>query len=175
MRRGVVRAALVLAMALAASGCASRIIDSAQGVSSSCTGFVSSGACNEQVSAVAVRRPGAVSVDLQCTAAACDRTGGSGTAAVTMGDRTVRRDTFAYVGDPAPMPVPTCVGLAFDLCQRVARTQFDGMSPSKRVMSIAFTCRVLPCTATRGETDYIVRFADGSTEEGSTGWEGGPP
>src|SRR5215203_6458687 len=124
MPAGMTRATwCVLALALVASGCSPRIIDSAQGVASSCSGFASGGACQEQVSTVAARHPGATSVDLAC-AAVCDRSGGAGSATVTMDDGSLARDAFGYVGDPAPMPVPACVGLAPDLCRQVATTQF---------------------------------------------------
>lgn len=175
MRAGSARATgLLLALALIGSACSPRIIDSARNVSSSCSGFVSGGACNEQVSMVAARHPGATLVDLEC-AAVCDRSGGAGRATVTMGDGTTRRDTFGYVGDPAPMPVPTCVGLPFDLCRQVATTQFTEAPPSKRVVSMDFRCSIAPCTAAKAETQYVVRYADGTTDQGSMGWDGAAP
>ena len=165
---------LVLGVAFVASGCDARIIDSAPGVSSSCSGFASGGACQEQVSAVAGRHSGATMVDLEC-GGVCDRSGGAGTATVTMADGTVRHDSFGYVGDPAPMPVPSCVGLALDLCRQVATAQFSEVSPSKRVLSMDFRCTLVPCTAAKAETEYLVRYADGTTSEGSIGWEGAAP
>jgi hypothetical protein len=175
MRAATTRATWsVLALALVASGCSPRLLDTAQNVSSSCSGFASGGACQEQVSAVAARHQGATLVDLEC-AAVCDRSGGAGRATVTMGDGSVRRDTFGYVGDPAPMPVPACVGLAVDLCQRVATTQFSEEPPSRRVVSMHFRCAVAPCTDAKAETEYVVTYADGTTNQGSIGWEGAAP
>src|SRR4051794_6493901 len=106
MRAGRTRVAwYVLALVIMASACSPRIIDSAPNVSSSCSGFASGGASQEQGPTVAARHAGSTTVDLMC-GGVCDRRGGAGRATVTMGDGTVRRDTFGYVGDPAPMPVP---------------------------------------------------------------------
>jgi hypothetical protein len=165
-----------LTVAFVASGCGALLGGAGAGVSSSsCANFTSSGACTEQADRVAARHPGAVSVDLTCTVGACDRRSGSGTAVVTMPDGSVVDDVFAYVGDPAPMPAPTCAGLAPDACRAVAVSAFAETAPSRRVIAISATCNAAACTATKGDATYAITFADGSQESGGMGWDGGLP
>ncbi len=131
------------------------------------------GACQEQGDRIAARHPGATVIDLTCRVAVCDRAGGSGTAVVTMPDGATVNDTFSYVGDPAPMPAPTCVGLAIDVCRTAATGKFNETAPAKRVVAISITCISATCTDTKGEADTSLVFADGSTSEGAFGWDGG--
>jgi hypothetical protein len=174
-RPGFARVAL-LAVALAAlAGC--EVLLPQQGLappSSTCDRIVA-GACREQAAVVAGRHSGATNVDLACTAPVCDRRGGTGTAVVRLADGSTVNDTFAYVGDPAPMPAPSCVGLAPDLCRRIAEEWVNDVSPSKRVIAVSVACPAAPCTVDKGQVEITVTLRDGSTEGGGMGWEGGLP
>jgi hypothetical protein len=143
--------------------------------SSGCGGIVSDGACSEQVARVAARHPGATNIDLSCRVAVCDRKGGSGTAVVTLANGTTVNDTFAYVGDPAPPPIPSCTGIAPDLCRTQAESFADNVAPSKHIVAISVTCTAASCTAARGEVDIRGTLGDGSTEQLNAGWEGAQP
>jgi hypothetical protein len=145
------------------------------GVSSASCGNIAGGACDEQIAIVAARHPGATSVDLECMAPACDRTGGHGKVVVTMPDGTTLDDTFAYVGDPNPPPPPQCRGLPVDVCRDTALQQAENVAPSKRIVAIAVACTSPACTAAQGEASVTIRLGDGSTEEHGTSWSAGQP
>jgi hypothetical protein len=133
------------------------------------------GACQEQMDLAARRHPDAVELDLACTAPSCTRAGGAGTVVVTLRNGSKLTEAFTYVGDPAPMPAPTCTGLPADVCRRVATSTVDELPPSKRIASIRITCTSGPCTRDRGETAVEVQYADGTGFQTHSGWEGGPP
>jgi hypothetical protein len=138
--------------------------------SSSCTNLPA-GVCDEQVQAFAQRFPQAVSIDIECKALPCTRRAGAGTVVVTLADGTTRNDTFAYTGNPAPAPVPTCEGLPADMCQRMALSTWEDQRPSAAVVGIDVSCAVASCTEEKGEVEITVTFADGSTSSGNQGWE----
>ena len=169
---------LLLAVAWAAAGCGLLLPASVTGPGfqggGSCSGLPG-GVCQEQLELIGRRHPGATSVDLVCSLALCDRKGGAGTAVVTLADGNRVNDTFAYTGDPAPVPAPVCTGLAPDVCRRVAASAVDELAPSKSVRAISIRCTVASCTAQRGETEVRVQFADGSEFTTNNGWEGGLP
>ena len=121
------------------------------------------------------RHPGSTKVDVTCTAPVCDRKGGAGTVVVTLANGTTVKETFAYTGDPAPIPAPACSGMAFDLCRSLATSTADGLPPSKAIRAISIACTAASCTEDRGEADVRVQFADGSEDQSSTGWEGAGP
>jgi hypothetical protein len=166
-------AVLLGAIGLSFAGCGF-FAGSRGGTSGGCTNIASGGACTEQIDRIAARHPGASQVDITCGVPVCDRRGGSGTAVVTFPDGSVVRDTFAYTGDPAPLPVPSCTGLARDVCVRVATSQADNAPPSKRIVGIAVSCSGT-CTPTKGEAEVTVSFGDGSQEQSGVGWDGGLP
>jgi hypothetical protein len=173
----LVRASVLAVVSALLAGCGLLLGpggDAGMLASSSCA-MISGGACTEQAALVAARHPGATNVDLTCTVPVCDRRGGSGTAVVTLADGSTVRDLFAYVGDPGPMPVPTCIGLAPDVCRRVAESRVNDVWPSKRVVAVAVRCAAAQCVANKGEAEVTVTLGDGSTEEGGFGWEGGLP
>jgi hypothetical protein len=166
-------AVLLGAFGLILAGCG--LLPGARGISSAgCSNIASAGACSEQIDRIAARHPGASQVDITCGVPVCDRRSGSGTAVVTFPDGSTVRDTFAYTGDPAPLPVPSCTGLAPDLCGRIAVSQADSAPPSKRITGIAVVCSGA-CTPTKGEAEVTVSFSDGSQEGSGVGWEGGLP
>ncbi len=136
---------------------------------------LSGGACQEQIDLATARHPGATQLDLACTAAVCDRAGGAGTVVVTLASGARITETFRYVGNPAPVPAPTCAGMAVDICRRLARTTVDDVSPSKAISAVSIACSAASCTADRGEADVRVRFADGTEFRTNSGWEGGSP
>jgi hypothetical protein len=133
------------------------------------------GACQEQMELAAARHPDAVQLDLACTVAVCNRAGGAGSVVVTLANGVKVTETFAYTGDPAPIPAPSCTGLPADVCRRVAASAVDDLPPSKRVASISIACSKAPCTRDRGDTAVQVTFADGTEFATGMGWEGGPP
>ena len=108
------------------------------------------GACQEQIDRAAARHPGATNVDVACTVPACDRKGGAGTVVVTLADGTTVKETFAYAGDPAPVPAPACSGIALDVCRGIAATTVDGLPPSKSIEAISIACTAASCTAGPG-------------------------
>lgn len=171
--------ALLAAMALALAGCGLLGVPGSmpgpgfQG-GGSCS-EMPGGACQEQMELAAARHPTAVQLDLACTVAVCTRAGGAGSVVVTLANGTTVTETFAYTGDPNPIPAPACVGLAADLCRRVAASTVDSLPPSKRITSIGITCSKAPCTRDRGETAVEVTYADGTGFTTNSGWEGGPP
>jgi hypothetical protein len=141
------------------------------GVNSTCTD-ISGGACQEQVTLVAARHPGAESVELRCGVAACDRRGGAGSAIVTMQNGARVDDAFSYVGDGAPMPQPDCMGIAPATCRRFAEDAFENTAPSKRLVRIEIGCTTAVCTDLQGEADVKLVYADGLTDESGIGWQG---
>jgi hypothetical protein len=174
MARGALasRAIRLAALMLACAGCGFATTSSLNG--SSCANM-SGGACTEQVERVAARHPGAKTIDLECGVPVCDRRAGQGRAVVTMPDGSRVNDAFAYIGDQNPIPAPTCTGLAFDICQRVATSQADGVVPSRRIVAILVACTASSCTRSEGETMVTMTFADGAQEQGGAGWSGGLP
>jgi hypothetical protein len=170
-------AALVVVAAVVLAGCgdlgraAGRIVngDSSGLQGSSCTGLTGA-ACTQQADKVASRHPGALQVDLTCAVPKCSRASGAGTAVVTLADGSKVNDTFAYVGDPAPMPSPVCTGLAPDRCADLAQSQFDELPLDARVMRIQVTCTAAACTDAGGEATVKLTMADGSVQEGGASW-----
>lgn len=164
---------LLGAIGLSLAGCG--LFSESRGITSGgCANINSGGACSEQIDRISARHPGASQVELTCGVPVCDRRSGSGTAVVTFPDGSVVRDTFAYTGDPAPLPVPSCTGLARDVCVRVATSQAEEAAPSKRIVAIAVVCS-RPCTPTKGDAQVTVSFGDGSQEQSGVGWDGGLP
>ena len=92
-----------------------------------------------------------------------------------LADGSTVNDTFAYVGDPAPMPPPSCIGMAPGVCRKLAEAWVNDVSPSKRVVAVAVQCTEAPCTADKGGAEVTVTLGDGSSEGGGMGWEGGLP
>ncbi len=129
------------------------------------------GACQEQVDRAIARHPGSTNVEVACTVPTCDRTGGAGTVVVTLANRTTVKETFAYAGDPAPIPAPACAGMALDLCRSIADTTVNGLPPSKAIKAISIACTASSCTEDGGEVDLRVQFSDGSEFRVSQGWE----
>jgi hypothetical protein len=129
------------------------------------------GACDEQIDLAAARHPGVTNADVECTVPTCDRNGGAGTVVVTLADGTTVKETFAYTGDPAPVPAPACSGIALDVCRNIAATTVDGLPPSKAIEAISIACTAASCTEDRGEVDVRVRFSDGGEFRVSQGWE----
>jgi hypothetical protein len=169
---------LLVAAAMALGACGLLLPESVSGPGFQGGGSCSElpgGACQEQLELIGRRHPGATNIDLACGLAVCDRKGGAGTAVVTLADGSRVNDTFAYTGDAAPAPVPSCTGIAIDICGSLAATTMDDVPPSRSVRAIAIRCTVASCTPQRGDTEVRVRFADGSEFVTSSGWEGGPP
>ena len=137
--------------------------------------MVPGGACQEQFDRAAARHPDATQVDVTCTVAVCDRKGGAGTVVVTLANGARVKETFAYTGDPAPIPAPSCTGMAIDVCRSLAASTVDGIAPSKSIQAISITCTASSCTRDKGEADVRIRFADGSESQSNSGWDGGPP
>jgi hypothetical protein len=135
---------------------------------------MSGGACQEQLERATARHPGATQVEVTCTDPVCDRKGGAGTVVITLPTGARVREVFTYAGDPNPLPVPACTGLAPDLCRSLATSTVDELPPSKAIRAISIACTASSCTQDRGETQVMVRFADGSDYETSTGWEAQP-
>jgi hypothetical protein len=133
---------------------------------------MSGGACTEQAQAIAARHPGATDLSLDCSVAACDRKGGSGTAVVTLRDGSRVPDTFAYSGDPAPVPDPVCVEIDPVECGNVAAGQVaDVVPPSKAIVRIEVTCTSATCTEDAGETCVAITLGDGSVQQSTVGWQ----
>ena len=176
MRDGGMRLALLAAASLVLSGCGVFLGGTVgQGLTSSGCENISGGACQEQTEKIAARHPGATEVDIRCTAPVCDRKGGFGTAIVTMGNGARVNDTFSYVGDPAPLPIPSCTGVAPDVCRNLAESQVDSVPTAKRIVAIEVTCTAAACTANKGEADVKVKLADGTSLDSNTTWDGGLP
>jgi hypothetical protein len=93
----------------------------------------------------------------------------------TLANGATVTETFAYTGNPSPVPVPMCAGMALDLCRSLATSTVDGLPPSKSIRAISVACTASSCTEDRGEADVRVQFADGSEDQGSTSWEGAAP
>jgi hypothetical protein len=129
------------------------------------------GACQEQVDRAISRHPGSTNVEVACTVPTCDRKGGAGTVVVTLASGDAVKEAFAYTGDPAPVPVPTCTAIALDLCGGIADNTVNGLAPSKAIKAISISCTVSSCTKDRGEVDVRVQFSDGSEFQVSQGWE----
>jgi hypothetical protein len=163
---------LALGAGVVLAGCEGAVFRTSTGdvASVTCT-EIAGAACTDQVELISARHPGAAAVELWCTARPCDRRGGSGTARVTLAGGTRLDDVFSYVGAQGADPPPVCKGLADDTCRSIARDQLDGISPSMIVAGIEITCSVAECGEDRGEVDVTITLADGSTREGTQGWE----
>jgi hypothetical protein len=73
---------------------------------------VPSAVCDEQMQAAANAAGGHVrDVAVRCTGA-CTRASGAGMSTVTMADGSQITRSWTYVGDPAPIPIPVCIGIA---------------------------------------------------------------
>lgn len=138
-------------------------------------GAMPGGACQEQFDRAGARHPGATQVDVTCTVPVCDRKGGAGTVVVTLASGAKVNETFAYTGDPAPVPVPACSGMAIDVCRSLANSTVADLPPSKSIKAISISCTVASCTSDRGEADVRVRFGDGGEFQTNSGWEGAAP
>ena len=133
------------------------------------------GACNEQGERIAAAHAGRVrQIDLECRIAACTRAQGAGTATITLTDGTTITETWSYAGDPNPLPVPTCTGIAFTLCQEWAASGSNDLPPSRRIAAVAVKCTVASCTEQAGDLEASYTFADESTETVGMGWSGAP-
>ena len=139
---------------------------------SSCAG-IASGACTEEVARLAAQVRGQVtSIDLTCRVATCDRKAGSGDGVITYADGRTEQRAWSYVGDPAPIPVPTCIGLAQDVCQLQADAVVDDAAPSRRIIGVSITCHGT-CTKDSGEVATVVTFGDGTQDTSGRGWSSG--
>ena len=147
----------------------------AAGPQSASCGDIPSGACDEQLEKVGLRHPGAMQIDIECGPAPCTRAFGAGTARITRADGTSVVEAWTYAGDPAPLPVPLCVGVARDSCQAILETMVESLPPSKRVVGIAIQCRVGPCDERKGDAEVTITLADGTSQTTGYAWEGGPP
>ncbi len=134
-----------------------------------------SAACREQLDRVAAWHADATEVTVTCTLPVCDRKGGAGTVLVTLADGSTVKETFAYTGDPTPIPAPACVGVAPDACLSLATSTVDGAPLSKSIRAISIACTASSCTSDKGEADVRVQFGDGSVAESNTNWDGGLP
>jgi len=176
MRGRGTRGLLLVTAAVVLAGCGLLRGSVRQGlVSSGCSNIQSQGACQEQVDRVAARHPGATDVELTCTAPVCDRKGGTGTAVVTMPNGAKLNDTFAYVGDPAPIPAPSCIGVPPDACHSLADSSADGVPTAARIVAIDVRCTTAPCTSDQGDASVTVTLGDGTKQQTSTSWRGGTP
>lgn len=163
--------AAVVPLALVAVGCGF-LVRPAAPPDSSCAGMLS-GACTEQVARLAAQVTGKVtSIGLECRIAVCDRSAGSGDAVITYADGRTERRTWSYVGDPAPIPAPTCVGLARDVCQTQADGVVEDAAPSRRIIGISITCQGT-CTKASGEVATVLTFGDGTQDTSGRGWSSG--
>ncbi len=170
-----VRSVALLVMAAILAGCSILSGSMTAPVGPGTCANMQEGACQEQIDRAAARHPGVTSVDVACTAPTCDRKGGAGSVVVTMADGTTVEEAFTYTGDPNPLPVPACIGLANDVCRNIATTTVDGLPPSKAIRVIAIACTASSCTEDRGEVDVRIQFGDGSEFQGSQGWEAASP
>jgi hypothetical protein len=164
-------ALILLAGVLAACSIGQR----AAGPQSASCGDIPSGACDEQLEKVGQRHPGAVQIDIECGPAPCTRAFGAGTARITRADGTSVVEAWTYAGDPAPMPVPVCAGVARDSCQAIGETIVEAVPPSKRMAGITIQCRVGPCDERKGDAEVTITFADGSSQTTGYAWEGAAP
>jgi hypothetical protein len=145
------------------------------GWSGSC-GNLPGGACSEQGQRIAAAHGGRVrQIDFECRIQACTRALGAGTAKVTLTDGKTITETWSYTGDPNPLPVAVCTGLAFALCQQWATSGANDLAPSRRIAGIAVKCSAASCTEQAGDVEVVYTFADGSTETSGMGWSGAPP
>lgn len=175
-RQGLAKGlALVLVASGAAAGCGMVGGRFSGFTGSGSCGDINGGACSDQLESVGARHPGATSIDIMCTAAVCDRKGGSGTAVVTMPNGAIVKDTFSYVGDPAPLPAPVCTGIPLDVCRQQVDGAVDSVSPSKHIVAITVRCSVPSCTAAKGAADISITLGDGSTQQSNARWEGAAP
>lgn len=72
-----------------------------------------------------------------------------------------------------PAALPSCVGIAPDLCLEQVRRVADDVSPSHHVISVTVTCKQR-CDKNKGEVDIVFRSADGTTDQFGTGWASAP-
>ena len=164
-------ALIVLAWVLAACSIGQR----AAGPQSASCGDIPSGACDEQLARLGQRHPGAVQIDVECGPAPCTRAFGAGTARITQADGTTVTEAFTYAGDPGPVPVPICAGIAPDSCQSIAEAVVENLPPAKRVAGIAIRCRVGPCDERKGDAEVTITLADGTSQVTGYAWEGAGP
>ena len=165
------RLALVLAI-LAASTVACARGGDVLVPSSSCENVPGS-VCTDQVQAAANTVGGAVKdVVVVCTAPACTRAGGSGTATVIRPDGTQVTLPWRYLGDPGPQPVPACIGLAAGVCQAELNSVIGDVPIEKRIVRITVTCTDDRCDEAAGHIRIDYGFSDGSKDSVSSGWEG---
>jgi hypothetical protein len=147
----------------------------AAGPQSASCGDLPSGACDEQLEKLGLRHPGAVQIDIECGPAPCTRAFGAGTARITRADGTSVTEAWNYAGDPAPMPVPLCPGVAPDSCQAIGESVLQDVRPSKRVVGIVIQCRVGPCDERKGDAEVTITLADGTSQTTGYAWEGAAP
>ena len=147
----------------------------AAGPQSASCGNLPSGACDEQLEKVGLRHPGAVQIDVECGPAPCTRAFGAGTARITRADGTSVVEAWTYAGDPAPMPVPVCAGIAPASCQAIGESVMGDVRPSKRVVGLAIQCRVGPCDERKGDAEVTITLADGTSQTTGYAWEGAAP
>jgi hypothetical protein len=135
---------------------------------------VSSAACSEQADRLAATAGGPVSsITVECRVAACTRAGGAGVARITLTDGRTLDRTWSYVGDPNPLPVPICIGIALDQCKEQVMSVLENVSPAHHLVSVTVTCKQR-CDRSKGEVDIVFRSADGSTDQMGSGWASAP-
>jgi hypothetical protein len=139
-----------------------------------CSGMPS-GACDEQSERFQAAFGGHIrDLSLSCGAAPCTRVHGAGQAMITLDDGRTLSRAWSYVGDPNPIPAPTCVNLAPDVCRTILDSVVEETRPSQRILAVSISCPGV-CTAEDGEASTVVTLGDGSQQSMQRDWSGGPP
>jgi hypothetical protein len=134
-------------------------------------GNMPSGACDEQLASLTVGLANVTDVTIDCAPAPpCTRAHGAGVAEIRLANGQKINRAWSYTGDPAPLPLPVCNGLALELCQSTASSEVDGISPSTHVAAITVTCTSATCTEANGEVKVRILLGDGSVRETTSGW-----
>ena len=161
---------LVLAVAIAAAGCA---VTQTVGMSASCEN-VPSGACSEQMAIVTTGLADVREVNVKCADATnCTRASGHGVAMIRLANGQQLNRAWSYNGDPGPVPAPICVGVPPARCASTASDEVDQISPSQRIVKVTVTCTSGSCIPAAGEAKVQIVLGDGSVVETDTGWASG--
>ena len=163
--------ALVAAGSAACGLTAGGRVGDVQVTGSATCGNVPSNVCDEQMKvAVNAAGPPIESVDVICTGE-CTRAGGAGTTTIRRPDGSQVVRAWTYVGDPGPVPVPVCVGMALDVCQFQVNGDVGSVTVAKHLVGIKATCQGT-CDRSSGTMVIQYTFADGTTESTTTSWQG---
>jgi hypothetical protein len=140
------------------------------GWSSSCEN-VPSGACDEQIASLTAGLANVSDVSIRCAPAPpCTRARGAGFAEIRLANGQKISRAWSYIGDPAPLPLPACEGLALALCQSTANTEIDAIPPKTHIAGVTVTCTSATCTEADGEAKVRIVLGDGSIHESTSGW-----